>query len=229
MQTPFSHNTSSQAAKPSVSLNLAISADGKISDTLSRPSGWTSPADHARLLDLRRHADALLVGRRTWLADRMTLCSPGSPRPPLRCLVTRHGELDPDHPMFHTPAGEIHVLCTESPPTPPRTAGVHFHTGTLAAFLATLHDTQNIRHIHCEGGGFLVRELLRIDAVDTLYLTLAGHTIFSGLDSPTLSGLPDMEFPRQSTKLSLSAFEPDPATGECFLTYTARDRKPPPL
>jgi riboflavin biosynthesis pyrimidine reductase len=205
--------------KPHISLNLALSADGKISDPHSRPSGWTSPIDHDRLLLLRRDKDALLVGRRTWLADRMTMRIPDSIHQPLRCLVTRHGSLDPLHPLFHTPGGEIHVLCTESLPTPPHPQNVHFHSGSLDSFLTTLHDSLHVQTLHCEGGGFLVRELLRINAVDTLHLTLAGHTLFSGMTSPTLTGIPNLEFLPSSTHLTLESFEPLTASNECFLTY----------
>lgn len=210
--------------KPHVSLNLALSADGKISDPASRPSGWTSPLDHTRLLRLRRGADALLVGRRTWLADRMTMRIPDSTHQPLRCIATRHGSLDPHHPVFHTTGGDIHVLCTESLPDLPRPKDVHFHSGTLEGFLTTLCESHNVRTLHCEGGGFLVRELLRIEAVDTLYLTLAGHTLFGGLASPTLTGVPELGHLPLSTHLTLESFEPDPATGECFLTYRRKNQ-----
>jgi len=204
---------------PRVSINLALSADGKISDPLARPSGWTSSTDHQRLLQLRCHADALLVGRRTWLADRMTMLSPHSATPPLRCIVTRHGTLDPLHPIFSTPGGDIHVICTESLPSEPPHSHVFFHQENLASFLHTLHTSHQVRSLHCEGGGYLIRELLRINAVDTLHLTIAGHTIFGGLHSPTAIGIPDPEFFTPPIHLSLESFEPQPATGECFLTY----------
>ena len=209
----------SSPAIPRVSINLALSADGKISDPLARPSGWTSSADHQRLLHLRGHADALLVGRRTWLADRMTMLSPYSSTPPLRCIVSRHGTLDPLHPLFSTPGGDIHVLCTDTLPSAPPNAGVSFHQGNLASFLHTLHASHHVRSLHCEGGGYLIRELLRIHAVDTLHITIAGHTIFGGLHSPTATGIPDLGFFTPSIPLSLESFEHLPATGECFLTY----------
>ena len=73
---------------PSISINFAVSADGKISSVAKRPSGWTSEEDHARLLRLREGADALLVGRGTLEADRMTMRAPGDP---LRCVASRSG------------------------------------------------------------------------------------------------------------------------------------------
>ncbi|MGL4402031.1 MAG: RibD family protein, partial [Luteolibacter sp.] len=97
-------------ALPRISTNLAISADGKISSSPPRPSGWTSRADHARLLELRGNADAILVGRGTLEADRMTLTVPGKLVQPLRCVVSRNGVLDPAHPIFTKQGGGIHLL-----------------------------------------------------------------------------------------------------------------------
>jgi 2,5-diamino-6-(ribosylamino)-4(3H)-pyrimidinone 5'-phosphate reductase len=205
--------------RPHISLNLALSADGKISDPISRPSGWTSHLDHSRLLQLRHGADGLLVGRRTWLADQMTMRVPDSSRQPLRCIVTSNGDLDPLHPLFHTPGGDIHVLCTESLPSLPHPENIQFHSGSLDSFLTTLHEAHHVRTLHCEGGGFLVRELLRIHAVDTIYLTVAGHILFGGQNAPTLSGIPNAEFLSPANRFTLEAFEPHTSTAECFLTY----------
>ena len=66
---------------PTVSLNFAISADGKISSIDRRPSDWTSKDDFERLLALRLEADALLVGRGTLVADAMNMTIPARLNP----------------------------------------------------------------------------------------------------------------------------------------------------
>jgi riboflavin biosynthesis pyrimidine reductase len=202
--------------RPRITLNFAISADGKISSVAKRPSGWTSPEDHARLLKLREGADALLVGRGTLEADRMTMTAPGEP---LRCVVSRRGEFDSAHPLFHTPGGPIHLLATagQAPPIPGTTA----HTGSLASFLETL-DSMGVQRLHCEGGGELARELATLDALDEIHLTWAGHTLFGGRQAPTTTGIPG-EFLPASREYELAHFDPRPETGECFLSYR---RKP---
>lgn len=201
--------------RPFLSINFAISADGKVSSTARRPSGWTSAADHARLKELRRGADALLVGRGTLEADRMTLTAPENP---WRCVVSRHGRFDPAHPLFHTPGGPIHLLATAGPaPALPDTIG---HCGTLADFLAEL-ATAGIRRVHCEGGGELVRELAGLDAIDEIHLTWAGHTLFGGREAPTITGVP-ADFLPASRQYELSHFEPSAEHGECFLSYRRR-------
>jgi riboflavin biosynthesis pyrimidine reductase len=198
--------------RPHITVNFAISADGKISTTGRRPSGWTSRADHARLLELRRDADALMVGRGTLEADRMTLTAARNPR---RCVVSRSGRFDPAHPLFHTPGGPIHLLATSGTPT--AIAGTAAHHGSLADFLGTLADL-GVGRLHCEGGGSLMRELLEMDVVDGIHLTWAGHTLFGGRDAPTLGGVPDAFLPA-SRGFELEHFDPRPDTGECFLSY----------
>lgn len=198
--------------RPRISINFAVSADGKISSVAKRPSGWTSAEDHARLLKLRESADALLVGRGTLEADRMTM---KSPRNPLRCVVSRSGNFDPSHPLFHTEGGPIHLLVTDG--EAPQIPGATIHTGSLAGFLQKL-AAMGVTHLHCEGGGELARELAAMDAIDEIHLTWAGHTIFGGRGAPTISGVPG-EFLPASREYELVEFDPRPETGECFLSY----------
>lgn len=199
-------------AFPILSVNFAVSADGKISSVAKRPSGWTSAADHQRLKDLREGADALLVGRGTLEADRMTLTAPENP---WRCVVSRTGKFDPAHPLFHTPGGPVHLLGTEAAPT--AIGGTTPHTGTLTGFLSELRAA-GIHHVHCEGGGSLVRELAELDAIDTIHLTWAGHTLFGGRSAPTITGIPG-DFLPASRHYELIDFQPHPDSGECFLSY----------
>jgi 2,5-diamino-6-(ribosylamino)-4(3H)-pyrimidinone 5'-phosphate reductase len=203
--------------RPWISTNLAISADGKISSVARRPSGWTSRADHDRLLELRNCADALIVGRGTLEADRMTLTAPGKSVPPLRCVVSRKGRLRADLPLFLTPGGPIHLLVTGGT-TPDLPAEVTIHHGSLAGFLEKLATDLGVKHLHCEGGGGLIRSLAEMGAIDEFHLTLAGHKLFGGADAPTATGIPG-DFLPSSQEFTLSHFEPRPDLGECFLTY----------
>jgi riboflavin biosynthesis pyrimidine reductase len=203
--------------RPWISTNLAVSADGKISTVDRRPSGWTSSADHARLLELRKSADALIVGRGTLDADRMTLSVPGKSSQTLRCVVSRTGGIAPDHPLFHKPGGPIHLLVTGEPPAAPIPGGT-IHHDSLAGFLETLATDLGVKHLHCEGGGTLIRSLAEIDAIDEFHLTLAGHTLFGGSSAPTATAVPADFLPR-SVHFAISHFDPRPDLGECFLSY----------
>ena len=204
--------------RPRISINLAISVDGKISSTPPCPSGWTSHADHARLLELRGNADAILVGRGTLESDQMTLTVPGKLKQPLRCIVSRSGEIEPSHPVFHRPGGDIHLLVTGefSGVMNPK---VTIHQQTLMEFIATLSSNFHVQSLHCEGGGQLIRALAELDVIDDFHLTLAGHTLFGGLHASTATGVPGEYLPRS---LAFELTHCEPRAKECFLSYTRR-------
>lgn len=203
--------------RPWISTNLAISADGKITNVNRSPATWTSDEDFSRLLTLRENADALLIGRGTLETDRMTLTVPGKPVQPLRCIVSETGMLPPDHPVFHTPGGDIHLLATETAKHPPGLPAT-LHHQSLEDFLETLATHYGVKRLHCEGGGTLINSLARLDAIDEFHLTLAGHTLFGGTQAPTATGIP-AEFLRQSLAFEITSWDPRPESGECFLTY----------
>lgn len=206
--------------RPRISVNLAISADGKISSASRRPSGWTSPQDHARLLELRENADALIVGRGTLEADRMTLTVPGKAVQPLRCIVSKSGKIDPSYPIFNHSGGPIHWLVTGETNVCTR-PGFTLHHDTLKQFIETIASNYHVNHLHCEGGGTLVRALAELGAIDEFHLTLAGHTLFGGASAPGATGLA-AEFLPGSLEFEISHFEPRPDLGECFVSYRRR-------
>lgn len=199
--------------RPHISVNFAISADGRITATDHRASGWTSDADFARLKSLRENADALMVARGTLEADRMTL---KAPHHPLRCLVSASGRFNSQHPIFRSEGGPIHLLGTQHAPA--EIPGTHRHHQPLPDFLETLHRNHGIEHLHCEGGGQLVRELATLDLLDEIHLTWAGHTLFGGAEAPGITGAA-ADFLPASRQFVLSAFEPREELGECFLSY----------
>lgn len=199
--------------RPRVSINFAISADGKISSVTGKASGWTSEADFVRLKALREGADALMVGRGTLESDRMTLRAPGDP---LRCVVSRKGRFDRGHPLFAAAGGPIHLLGTAA--APDAIPGTIAHHESLADFLATLRESHGVGRLHCEGGGQLVGELARLDAIDDIHLTWAGHRLFGGREAPGIGGPPG-EFLPASRSFELTHFDPREDLGECFLSY----------
>lgn len=200
--------------RPWVSTNLAISADGKIAAATKQPSGWTSPEDLLRLRHLRESADAILVGRGTLENDRMTMTAPQNP---LRCVVSRTGGINPNHPLFSTPGGPIHLLVTGDT-HPPEIPGVTIHHGDLTDFLTTLANDHSVSRLHCEGGGQLIRTLAELDLIDEFHLTIAGHTLFGGTGSPTATGIAG-DFLPASRHFRISHFDPRPDLGECFASY----------
>lgn len=203
--------------RPRISTNLAISIDGKISPARQRPANWTSDADHRHLLDLRRDADALLVGRGTLVADRMTLTVPSAERQPLRCVASRHGVIPENHPLFHSPGGPIHVMALED--TDPRSLPQGtLHPTDLPGFLRILAADLGVERLHCEGGGELIRALAELDAIDEFHLTVAAHTLFGGSAAATATGVSRLPLGR-SARFVLDRVSPADDTDECFLSY----------
>lgn len=208
--------------RPWISTNLAVSADGKISSVARCASGWTSAADHQRLQELRLGADALMVGRGTLVADRMTLAVPGADPPPLRCVVSSGaGRIAADHPVFHSSGGEVHILVTGNPCHELPSLAV-IHQCGLEEFLSHLATDLGVKRVHCEGGGELIRSLAALGAIDEFHMTLAGHTLFGGVGAVTATGVP-AGFLRNSLEFEISGFEPN-GQGECFLSYRRKSQ-----
>lgn len=202
-----------------ISANFAISADGKISTIEHRPSGWTSRADHARLIELRKDCDAIIVGKGTLQNDQMSMIVPSQEKQPLRCVVSRRGEFRGDEKIFHSAGGAIHLLCTEQ--ISQQWPQAHMHSGSLRQFIETLRDRYGVKKLHCEGGGMLFRNLLEDVGIHTLHLTWAAHTLFGGTKAPTLIG--DASRPLLTSEhFRLTSADPVAATGEIFLSYEHR-------
>ena len=210
--------------RPRILLNFAITADGKTSTRAKDPARFTSKLDLHRLLEIRKRADAILVGRGTLEADEMSLTIPPELKPsrqPLRCVVSRSGGFDLKHKVFNSQGGAIHLLVTEAAPdydpVPCESAGATVHTASLPDFLHRLRTEYNVRTLLCEGGGSLVRALAELDVLDEINLTFAGHTLIGGAEAPTLTGALGEHLPA-SLHFKLTQFEPL-ENGECFLSY----------
>lgn len=210
--------------RPRILINFAITADGKISTREKDPARFTSKLDLHRLLEIRKRADAILVGRGTLETDRMSLTIPrdlNPPKQPLRCVVSRTGGFDLKHKLFNSQGGAVHLLVTEAAPdldpVPYESAGATVHTASLADFLHRLRTEYAVDTLLCEGGGALVRALAELDVIDEINLTFAGHTLFGGADAPTLTGALGEHLPA-SLHYQLTHFEPL-ENGECFLSY----------
>ena len=150
----------------------------------------------------------------------MTMTVPGKFPQPLRCIVSQQGKINPAHPIFSKTGGAIHLLMTgDSAVVSPSPSPMIVHRQPLREFLHTLASEHQIQQLHCEGGGQLIRALAELDVIDDFHLTLAGHTLFGGLQAATATGIPAGFLPN-SLNFRLTHFAPQSLTGECFLTYT---------
>ncbi len=222
-----------KAARPKVSVNFAITADGKVSTRKKTPSGFTSENDKRRFREIRAAADAVLVGVGTVKADNMSMgvSDPalqsarqkrGQSAQPLRVIVSASGRFDPKAKIFASPGAPIVIFSTQAMPERTRAwlaakADVWLFEKAvdLAELMRILRVDYKIRSVICEGGPTLFRSLLEADLVDTLHLTWA-PVIFGGREASTLTGLPG-EFLPHLVRFKLASQE---VLGtECFLTY----------
>ncbi len=227
--------------RPEIAINFALTWDARISTRNHTPSTFSSPRDKARMQQIRACADALLVGRGTVVADRMTMTlsdpmlraarrAEGRSEAPLRVVVSNRGIFDPALPLFATPGAPILVF-TSSLITPEHRAALE-NAGAivevcaepqvdLEAMLLKLAQAYDVRRVVCEGGPTLLHSLLARDLVDELNLTFC-PLIFGGEGAPTLTGLPGA-FLSKPGEFRLEAMET--VEGECFLRYRRRKRK----
>lgn len=145
----------------------------------------------------------------------MTLTAPGAS--PLRCVASRSGAFRPEHPLFHTPGGAVHLLVGNDGGVPGIT-GATIHRGDLKEFLRILADDLGVELLHCEGGGGLIRALTDLDAIDEFHLTVAAHTLFGGNGAVTPTGIP-AAFLKTSRTFELASIERVDGADECFLSY----------
>jgi 2,5-diamino-6-(ribosylamino)-4(3H)-pyrimidinone 5'-phosphate reductase len=197
-----------------VILNFALSADGKISTSGNSAAHFTSKEDLVRLHEIRNKADALLVGRGTLEADRMTLTTKGN-EDLQRCVISHSGNFDFGHPLFHSKGGPIHLISDSSLDSPPD--NVTTHRSSLHEWLVEIDGDSNVETLLCEGGGALAHSLLKLDRVDEIRLTLACHSLFGGKNAPSLTGK-NPQFLPETRKFDLISME-DAGPNEFFLHY----------
>lgn len=194
--------------RPKVLVNFAITADGKVSTRCFTPTGFTSTADKDRLRTIRSLGDGLLVGAKTVAADSMSmgLTDPalqaerrarGQAAEPMRILLTNSGQLDFRWKVFQNTRSPLIIFSTRSMTEKARNRIPGFCDlwifdeveVPLLRALDILKRDYHLNSLVCEGGPRLFGALLKIGAVDDLYLTHAPR-IFGGQFAPTLSGLP---------------------------------------
>lgn len=197
-----------------VILNFALTADGKISTRAKSPAHFTSKRDLEQLHVIRQRADAILVGRGTLEADQMSLTTKGETQP-WRCIISKSGNFDPSHKVFHSEGGPIHLIVTDG--ASPEIKNASIHQTSLTDWLKWMEAQDGIETLLCEGGGMLAKELFKLDVVDEINLTLATHTLFGGKDAPSLTGVPG-DFLPESRFFTLKSCE-EAAPSEYFLRY----------
>jgi len=189
--------------RPRVFVNVAMSADGKISTKMRRQVKISGKQDFLRVDRIKAGSDAIMVGIGTVLADNpsLTVKAPdlreqrsreGMDENPVRIVVDSAARTPPDADILHKGPGRRIVAVSERAPAERVQILAEYATVIvmgkdevdLRALLEHLYQQEGVRTLMVEGGGTLIWSLLREGLVDELQ-TYIGNVIIGGEDAPT--------------------------------------------
>ncbi len=197
---------SSAGPLPFLFLNLAMTADGKITTANRAASSFGTRRDREHMLELRATADAVISGARTVdlnpinmgpgpLRFRRRRLKRGLSEFNLRVIASGSGSVNPRAEIFKHTFSPIIILTTSRVP-PGRLRklrdvanDVWVSSGNEIDFanaLRWLRAKWNVKRLLCEGGGELDDALFRAGLVNELHLTVCPR-IFGGRDAPTIA------------------------------------------
>jgi 2,5-diamino-6-(ribosylamino)-4(3H)-pyrimidinone 5'-phosphate reductase len=191
---------------PFVSVNVAITADGKLAPDTRHFVPFSSRRDRDLMMELRSGVDAVMSGATT-VADGDVDLGPGGKRYQrkrlerglnefnLRVIVSGSASISPRAHIFKTRFSPIIVLATEAAPQDrlrklSKVADDIFLSKgeklDLVGALRWLRAKWGIKRLLCEGGGEVNAAILETGVVDELYVTIC-PVIFGGRYAPTLA------------------------------------------
>ena len=141
---------------PYVTLKLASTLDGRIADHTGDSTWITGSAARERVQEMRRRADAIMVGAGTVRADDPSLLPrPSKGRNPWRVVVGKNIPAD------------AKVLTDEAADR------TRVREGSLKEILKELATERDVMHVLCEGGGQLAAGLVEEGLVDEFAFFIA--------------------------------------------------------
>ena len=223
-------------ARPFVYINMAMTADGKITSSRREEPQFTSRRDKATMDRLRAEADAVLVGAGTLRADDPPLQvrdpemkahrrSLGKPEGLVNVLVTASAEIDPASRFFRGEAAAARIVATVEDAPADRLARLAQvaevwtvgHGRVALPLLLIRLKARGIERLVVEGGGELNWGFVRDDLFDELYVTIV-PALLGGRDAPTLCEGEGLKMAGQRRLRLVSA---DVIDGEIFCRYAA--------
>ncbi|MDD1712997.1 MAG: 2,5-diamino-6-(ribosylamino)-4(3H)-pyrimidinone 5'-phosphate reductase [Methanoregulaceae archaeon] len=190
--------------RPYVIVNVAMSADGKLSTRQRRQVRISGEEDFKRVDRLKAASDAVMVGIGTVLADdpSLTVKSPdlksqrrkqGKDEHPIRVVVDSRLRIPPKASVLHNGEGLRVIACSRLADDARICAIAPLATviqaGDQRVDLAVLLDElsmMGVRQLMVEGGGTLIWSLLEFGLVDEISCFIGG-LIIGGEDAPTLA------------------------------------------
>jgi len=203
--------------RPYVVVNVAMSADGKLSTRERRQVKISGMQDFTRVDRLKAGSDAVMVGIGTVLADDPSLTvkgeecrqhrkNRGAGEHPVRIVVDSRARIPLDAAVLHKGSG-LRIVAVSEKADAKKVAALKSSATVIVAGkkevdLAALMEelgTRDIQRVMVEGGGELIASLIRARLVDEIY-TFIGNLIIGGREAPTLADgegfVTEEEFPR---------------------------------
>jgi 2,5-diamino-6-(ribosylamino)-4(3H)-pyrimidinone 5'-phosphate reductase len=190
--------------RPRVHVNVAMSADGKLSTRERRQVKISGSADFARVDRMKAESDAVMVGIGTVLSDdpSLTVKSPelrtlrrerGLPEHPARIVVDSRLRIPPEASILNKGEGLRIIACSEKADSR-RKESLEPYASIITAgkrevdlsFLLSRLYEKGIRRLMVEGGGTLIWGLFSKGLVDELTCFI-GNMIIGGSTAPTLA------------------------------------------
>jgi 2,5-diamino-6-(ribosylamino)-4(3H)-pyrimidinone 5'-phosphate reductase len=227
---------SRRSGLPFVFVNVAMTADGKITTAARSVEAFTSPRDREHMFELRALADAVIAGARTVDLNLVTMGPGGQAfrrrrlrrglsEYNLRVVVSGAGTVDPNARIFARRFSPIVILTTERA-GPKRLQALRQRADDVKVCgkseidfkraLLWLAQKWKVRCLLCEGGGELNDALFRAGLVNELHVTICPR-IFGGRFAPTLADGRGQLRLAEATALELKSFKRH--GGELFLVY----------
>ncbi|MBT8507173.1 5-amino-6-(5-phosphoribosylamino)uracil reductase [Methanomicrobiaceae archaeon CYW5] len=203
--------------RPFVFVNLAMSADGKLSTRERRQVRISGEDDFLRVDQIKADSDAIMVGIGTIFADNPSLTvkseerkaarrQEGKEENPVRIVIDSLGRIPLDAEILHKGPGQ-RIIAVSGRMDPGRQAELQKYADVIVCgnddrvHLTTLLNRlgeRGIRRLMVEGGGTLIWGLFEEGLVDEI-ITCIGNVIIGGSDAPTpVDGpgfLKESEFP----------------------------------
>jgi 5-amino-6-(5-phosphoribosylamino)uracil reductase len=196
----------SSSTLPYVTINVAITADGKLAPDSRHFVPFGSKRDQQLMMELRSRADAVMSGARTVDLGKVDL-GPGGRKYQrrrienglaefnLRVIASGSASLNTEAHIFKKRFSPILVLTTEAAPASrlKRLAkladDVFVSPGATIDFraaLSWLREKWKVKRLLCEGGGEINAAIFAQKLVHELYVTIC-PVLFGGRRAPTMA------------------------------------------
>lgn len=174
---------------PYVTLKLASTLDGKIADRNGNSKWITGPEAREVVQQMRRAADAVMVGSETVLADNPSLLPrPALGRKPFRVVVDGRARVPATAKILSDESADQTFIFTTKEKGGAAWMTVSGKNGRcdLSSILMEL-GARGVMHVLCEGGGELAAALIDQDLVDE-YAFFVGPKIIGPDGRPNIGG-----------------------------------------